>query len=138
MKSVEVVSAGGVVYRIDNGKVEVALILRGKNWGLPKGLIEPRETPEQTAVREVREETGLRGELLQKLGDIKYNFVKEVFFSKTVHFFLLKYLEGSIEDHDYEVDKVEWFPIDEAVKILAYPNERRMAEKAREILQSKT
>ena len=135
MRSQRIVSSGGVIFRTLNGTFEVALISRGKLWCLPKGLIEAGETAEETALREIREETGLTGEILKKIGKIHYDFIKEKHFFKTVHFYLLKFIEGSIDDHDYEVDTVKWFPISDGFQILTYPNEKRILEKANKILR---
>lgn len=130
------VSSGGVVFKADKGRVEVALIGRKRNskiiWQIPKGLNEKGESLEETAKREVREEAGVEGEIVKKLGEISYWYYfegKRTF--KTVHFFLLKYKKGSTEEHDYEVDFAKWFSIDEAEKVLEYENEREIMRKAR-------
>ncbi len=141
IKTLHQVSAGGVIYRVKpNGIVEVAIAIRqgGKVWCLPKGIVEKGESPETTAIREVREETGLLGELQGKLGEISYWFYSksdQARIHKTVHFFLLKYLSGSTENHDFEMDEVRWLPIEEAVQRLSYASERQMVEKALEKLQ---
>ncbi len=130
-------SSGGVLYRI-NGGVEVVLIshLTQKGtcvWCLPKGTVEPGETLPETALREVREETGISGKILEKLGEIQYEFYSKydkgrIF--KTVHFYLLEYLSGNEQDHDDEADEVRWFSIAEAEKHLTHPNELAMLVKA--------
>ncbi len=130
-----VVSAGGVIFRVVNDKFEVALISRRRVWCLPKGLIEKGETVEETALREVKEETGLEGEIVEKIGEINYNFFRGKRYSKTVHFFLLKCVGGSVRNHDSEADKVEWFPTSRVLQILTYVNERKIFEKAEEILK---
>lgn len=133
-------SSGGVVFKADKGKIEVALIGRKKNakviWQIPKGLNEKGESLEETAKREVREEAGVDGEVIKKLGEISYWYYfegKRTF--KTVHFFLLRYLKGSTEEHDYEVDFARWFSIDEAETLLEYENERKIMRKAKKEIE---
>jgi len=138
LESERVVSSGGVIFRVVDGRFEVALISRGRIWGLPKGLIEEGETVEETALREVKEETGLDGETVGKIGVINYDFFRGKRYFKTVHFFLLKYICGSVSHHDLEADKVKWFSISEALEILTYINEKRILKKAEEILKRKS
>jgi 8-oxo-dGTP pyrophosphatase MutT (NUDIX family) len=133
-ESQRVVSSGGVIFRVVNGEFEVALISRRMVWCLPKGLIEKGETAEETALREVREETGLEGEIVEKIGEINYNFFRGKRILKTVHFFLIKYVGGSIRDHDFEADRVKWFPVPEALQVLTYVNERKIMRKAKGML----
>ena len=106
-------------------------------WALPKGNLDPGEKPEETAVREVLEETGVRGHLVEKLGDVKYTYTRRggerVF--KIVSFYLLRAGRGRIGDIEepmrIEVAEARWLPLEEAPKLLAYSGEREMAEKAR-------
>jgi 8-oxo-dGTP pyrophosphatase MutT (NUDIX family) len=133
------VSSGGVIFRKNNDSVEIALIaVKGcKVWCLPKGNIDKGEKPDVTAVREVEEETGLKGRIIEKLGEINYWYYikeEEARCRKTVHFFLLEYESGDISKHDWEVDKAAWFPINDALKIASHKNEREMIEKAKERL----
>jgi 8-oxo-dGTP pyrophosphatase MutT (NUDIX family) len=130
-----VVSAGGVIYKSVGDSFEVALVSRGRVWCLPKGIIEKGETAEETALREVKEETGLAGELIGKIGEISYNFFSGRRFFKTVHFYLFRYVGGSVEAHDSEVDSVKWFPISEALQALTYINEKKIVTKALEMLK---
>ena len=132
-----IVSSGGVIFRAIDGRFEIALISRGRVWCLPKGLIEHGETAEETALREVREETGLEGVIVDKIGRINYHFYRGKRYSKTVHFFLLQFVGGSVSDHDYEADSVKWFSTSEAVRLLTYVNERRICRKAEKILKQK-
>jgi 8-oxo-dGTP pyrophosphatase MutT (NUDIX family) len=136
-------SAGGVLVRIVGGRPHVAAIRpRGKpagTWVLPKGNIDPGETPAETALREVREETGVNGRLVEKLGDVKYTYTWEgerIF--KIVSFFLLRAGRGRIgaieEEMRIEVDEARWLPLEDAPRLLAYGGERKMAAKARDRL----
>jgi 8-oxo-dGTP pyrophosphatase MutT (NUDIX family) len=104
----------------------------GKVLALPKGNIDPGETAADAARREVREEAGVEGELVGKLGDVKYWYVRRtgerVF--KVVSFFLLRYRSGSVEDHDHEVDAAEWVPLEDAERLLQYKGEKQMAAAA--------
>lgn len=136
------VSSGGVIFRRHNNTVEIAMVaIKGGNvWCLPKGLIDKGEVPEKTALREVSEETGLKGTIIEKLGEITYwYYIKNdnAKCRKTVHFFLMEYVSGDIADHDWEVDTVSWFPIDAAVNQAQYKGEREMIMKARENLIGK-
>jgi 8-oxo-dGTP pyrophosphatase MutT (NUDIX family) len=134
------VSAGGVVYRGEGDSVEIALASRRTRkgelvWGLPKGQIEPGESPEEAAVREVREETGLEAEVEEPLGDTRYFYVWEgTRIRKLVHMFLLRAIGGDIGQHDDEMEDVRWFARDEAVELAAYRGERAMIERAVERL----
>lgn len=135
------VSSGGVIFRNLNNDIEVALVaVKNKTvWCLPKGIIDNKEKPEVTALREVKEETGLRGEVCDKIGQISYWYFSKEEKSrihKIVHFYLLRYVNGSTEDHDYEVDDARWFPIDEAMDKLSYKGEREILQKAKEMIKN--
>jgi 8-oxo-dGTP pyrophosphatase MutT (NUDIX family) len=132
-------SAGGVLVRRLAGSHRLAAIRpAGKPagvWALPKGLIGPGERPEETALREVEEETGARGRLDGKLGDVRYVYMwagERVF--KVVSFYLVHYSRGRLGDvppeHAHEVAEVRWLPLEEAPRLLAYKGEREMAERA--------
>jgi 8-oxo-dGTP pyrophosphatase MutT (NUDIX family) len=135
-------SAGGVLVKVIRGRPMLAAIRpRGKReglWALPKGKIDPGERPEETAVREVREETGVEGALVEKLGDVRYTYTRRggtrVF--KVVSFYLLRAGPGRIDEIDeqmrVEVDEARWLPLEEATRLLAYGGERQMAAKARD------
>ena len=104
-------------------------------WSLPKGHIELGETAEQTAIREVAEETGIQGSVLAALGSIDYWFVTEGRrVHKTVHHYLMRFLGGELSDEDVEVTEVAWVPLKELPSRLAYADERRLAEVAGELI----
>jgi 8-oxo-dGTP pyrophosphatase MutT (NUDIX family) len=132
-------SAGGVLIRRLRGRWFLAAIRpAGKDeglWALPKGIVGRGERPEKTAVREVREETGAEGTLVEKLGDVRYVYTwagERVF--KVVSFYLLRYTKGRLgvldSRHAHEVDDVRWLPLEEAPRLLTYKGEREMAERA--------
>jgi 8-oxo-dGTP pyrophosphatase MutT (NUDIX family) len=133
-------SAGGVLVKRIKGRPHVAAIRpQGKPeglWALPKGNLDPGESPAETAVREVREETGVAGRLVEKLGDVKYTYTRRsglrVF--KIVSFYLLTAGAGRIGAIDeamrIEVAEARWLPLDEAPRLLAYSGERQMAKEA--------
>lgn len=141
MKTRTETSAGGVVFRLNSDAgFDVALIRTHEDrWQLPKGWIEDGEQPDQTAVREVREEAGVDAELVGPLGKIEYWFrstyePEPARVHKFVHFFLLRYLRGSTDDHDDEVREARWVHLDDAGRMLAFKDERRMVALAREAL----
>jgi 8-oxo-dGTP pyrophosphatase MutT (NUDIX family) len=132
-------SAGGVLVRRLRGRWMLAAIRPAGRvrpvWALPKGVIDPGESPEETAIREVAEETGVEGTSLGKLGDVRYVYTWEgrrIF--KVVSFFLVRYRQGRLgelpPETAHEIDEVRWLPLEEAPQLLAYPGEREMAEKA--------
>jgi 8-oxo-dGTP pyrophosphatase MutT (NUDIX family) len=136
------VSAGGVTFRARGDDFDVAIIRTHEGrWQLPKGWIEDGEPAEATAVREVREEAGIDAEIVAPLGTIEYWYrstydPKPVRVHKYVHVFLLRYLGGSVDDHDDEVTEAKWLPIDDALRTLSHKDEREMVAKARELLQA--
>jgi 8-oxo-dGTP pyrophosphatase MutT (NUDIX family) len=131
-------SAGGVIVRRVRGEWRLAAIRpAGKEnvWALPKGLIGRGESAADTAVREVTEETGVEGRLVEKLGDVRYVYTwrgERVF--KVVSFFLVRYVRGRLGDipagFRHEVAETRWLPLAEAPRLLSYKGEREMAEKA--------
>ena len=132
-------SSGGVIFRRNEGKIEIALIARenSKIWCLPKGTIEKGESLEETALREVAEETGLVGEIVKKIDKIEYWFYwkpHDTRYHKFVHFFLMRYVEGDLQSHDWEVDEARWFPLEDTFKVLSYRSEIGIVKKAQELL----
>jgi 8-oxo-dGTP pyrophosphatase MutT (NUDIX family) len=143
LRTVHETSAGGLVIDGIDGPKEsqVAALIgridrRGRMlWSLPKGHIELGETAEQTAIREVAEETGIQGTVLAALGSIDYWFVTEGRrVHKTVHHYLMRFLGGELSDEDVEVSEVAWVPLKELPSKLAYADERRLAEVAGELI----
>ncbi len=141
LRRVDETSAGGLVVA-DDGVHEPRAALIGRTdrrgrllWSLPKGHIEAGETPEDTAVREVAEETGIIGEVVAPLGIIDFWFVADGRrVHKTVHHFLLRALGGELCDDDVEVAEVAWVPLAELESRLAYADERRLIRRATELL----
>jgi 8-oxo-dGTP pyrophosphatase MutT (NUDIX family) len=137
----DAVSAGGIVYRRTNGGIEIVLCGRMPRgiWGLPKGTPIPGETLEQTAEREVREETGLEVKIDRKVGEIEYWFSRVeqgVRFHKRVHHYLMVPTGGSTADHDHEYDVVQWFPLWDAEHALTYANEAEILRRAAAMLNA--
>jgi 8-oxo-dGTP pyrophosphatase MutT (NUDIX family) len=127
-------SAGGLVVRRMRGRPFIAAVRvkEGTVLALPKGHIEPGESGAETAVREVREETGIDSRLVEKLDDIRYWYTRDdARVLKVVSFFLLAYRSGSLRDYQREeVDGAEWIPLEEAPERLAYRGEKQMARAA--------
>jgi 8-oxo-dGTP pyrophosphatase MutT (NUDIX family) len=124
------------VIRVVAGDREITLGQRrrardGATWVLPKGTVEAGETLEQTALREVSEETGLQVRSLESVGSIGYTFVREgTRIHKTVHFFLMEPVGGDLAEHDQEFEAVHWVPLDEALALLSHETERDVIVRA--------
>jgi len=136
-------SAGGVVVRRTPGSVDIAVgeqrdRLTGElTTRLPKGIVEADETPEQAAVREVAEETGLEATLVASLGSVEYAYrEREAQVSKRVHFFLMEALSDEPGPRDGELQRVYWCPLDAALERLTYDTERRVVQRARKRLEA--
>ena len=129
------------MYRINGGEVDVVICGQrshgGWTWGLPKGTPDPGETLEETALREVTEETGLKVALEAHIDSIQYWFVRpedDVKCHKTVHFYLMIAVGGSFSDHDHEFDEVRWSRGEESLHTLTYKNEINILDKAIEMV----
>lgn len=138
----QLISAGGLVYRIQEEGIEVVICgtRTPQTWRLPKGMIEAGERLEETALREVEEETGLKttNEGFIHITDYwfnEYNNGKR--YHKTVHFFLMSPIEGDVSKHDDEFDYVLWETVDKALKMLTFENERDVVGKGMDIISGK-
>lgn len=142
-KRVDEISAGGLVIDISGARGLLIGRIDPKDpkrerllWSLPKGHIEEGETPEVAAIREVQEETGIESEISKSLGVIDFWFMaggKRI--HKTVHHFLFKETGGRITPQVSEVDDVQWFPLDEIVERLAYPDEKKLIARSKELIK---
>jgi 8-oxo-dGTP pyrophosphatase MutT (NUDIX family) len=142
MRTARAISAGGVVLSQPAPDAQVALVAhrsaRGElQWTLPKGTQEAGESVTATALREVREETGLEVELLAELDTIDYWFVwapEQVRYHKFVHYFLMRVVGGDLSQHDWEMEEARWFEMDQAHAAMAFSNERKLLERVPEAL----
>jgi 8-oxo-dGTP pyrophosphatase MutT (NUDIX family) len=127
------IAAGGVVLRGSGDSLEVVVAGRNadRTWVFPKGTPDEGETIEETAIREVREESGLDVEILQPLGEIDYWFaIRGERVHKIVHFFLMRAQGGDVSRHDHEYDEVRWVSVSEARRLLTYDTYRNMLDRA--------
>lgn len=139
LRTARATSAGGVVHRSIDGRVQIALVHRRAPvlWALPKGTPDAGETTEETALRETREETGLEVEIEARLQSIRYFFVRGTTrFHKTVHFFLMRPIGGSLDVHDAEFDEVRWMDLSEALAIMNHATERSVVEEAAALIEA--
>ena len=136
------VSAGGVAFRRSGPELQTVIVSvkPSLRWQLPKGIVDPGETPEMTAVREVREEAGVETDLIRLINTVEYwyqrvQYGKRIRFHKFVHFYLLRYTGGDVSDHDHEIAEARWVSFDEAIEKLEFKSERGVVEKAQELIQ---
>ena len=137
------ISAGGVAFRRSDSKPEVAIVsVKPKlRWQLPKGIVDPGESPQVAAVREVREEAGVETELIRLIETIEYWYRsakngKPVRYHKFVHFYLMEYRNGDVANHDHEVEEARWVSFEEALELLDFKSEREVVEKARAMIEA--
>ena len=136
------ISAGGVAYRNTDDGIEVAIIqmLPELRWQLPKGIIDPGETPEIAALREVREEAGIECEMIAPIEKIEYWFSADrdgvrTRIHKFVHFFLMEYRSGNVADHDHEVAEARWVTRETAFTMLAFESERSVVRAGLDLIE---
>jgi len=144
VKTMDQISAGGVAFRWKDSEPEIAIVsMKPKlRWQLPKGIVDPGESPEVTAIREVREEAGVETERLRLIETIEYWYrsVRDgepVRYHKFVHFYLLQYLSGDVAEHDHEIEEARWVSFEEAIEMLDFKSEREVVEKAREMIAAR-
>lgn len=141
LRSATATSAGGIVIRYEAGIPHLVVGARrrerdGRTWTLPKGTPEAGETTEQTAIREVAEETGLQVRITAPLPSISYAFVQSgTRIHKTVHYFLMEPTGGDLAQHDREFDQVRWVAFDEAPMLLTFETERALVARARTAIE---
>lgn len=135
MKSISEHSAGGVVYRCFATRHAPRAILwlickhsGYHKWTLPKGIVEEGEKPEKTAIREVKEETGVTAKILKKIiPDVRYTYTKnDILVNKRVEFFLMEYVSGDIKNHGWEMEKVKWATEEEVLRVLGFDAEKQV------------
>lgn len=144
LRSTTATSAGGIVVRLDGGRPSLVVGLRrrdgdrhGGTWTLPKGTPDPGESIEETAVREVEEETGLLVRIVAPLPSIDYSFVQGgTRIHKTVHYFLMEPVGGDLGQHDHEFERVRWARFEDARSLLTFDTERGLVETAAAALAS--
>ena len=133
-----IVSSGGVIVWHDGNQYKLCLVKRRnkKTWVLPRGRVEPGESLEQTAVREVKEETGAIGEVVRKLGVVRYSFVSSdgTLMNRIVHFYLMRFVKQSRFVPNPETEAYRWVTFEEALNLLTYESEKDIVRKAQLIL----
>ena len=140
LRTASATSAGGIVVRYESGRLWLVVGSRrrerdGRTWTLPKGTPEGEESREQTALREVAEETGLEVRIAGPLDSIEYWFVQAgTRIHKTVHYFMMEPVGGDLARHDHEFDEVRWIPFAEAATLLTFQTERSLVALAAELL----
>jgi 8-oxo-dGTP pyrophosphatase MutT (NUDIX family) len=140
LRAATATSAGGIVVRYEAGRPQFVIGSRrrerdGRTWTLPKGTPEPGESTEETALREVGEETGLDVRITGPLEDIEYWFVQSgTRIHKTVHYFMMESVGGDLERHDHEFEQVRWVDFGDAASILTFETERALVAHAADLL----
>ncbi len=131
-------SAGGIVFKNENDQFYVLLVQHSGHhgWGFPKGLVGKDESMKETALREVREEGGVEAEIVDESGETHYFYRQEgQKISKTVKFYLMKYVSGDIKDHDWEVENSGWVLADQVEEKLTFKTDKEVFQRAKELLK---
>jgi 8-oxo-dGTP diphosphatase len=134
-------SAGGIVYKKEDNKIFILVAQHSKHhgWVFPKGLIGDHikgEKKEETAIREVEEETGVLAKIIKPLTPVTYWYVFEgEKIKKTVYYFLMEYVSGDIKEHDFEMENVEWLPVDKVMERLTYKADKQVWKQAETMLK---
>lgn len=142
LRTATATSAGGIVVRYEAGRPQLVVGSRrrerdGRTWTLPKGTPHPDETTEETALREVSEETGLEVRITGPLDRIHYTFVQSgTRIHKTVHYFLMEPIGGTLDQHDHEFDQVRWIDFADAPSLLTFETERALVAYAASVLSA--
>ena len=135
-------SCGGIVFKNEGNETQIVICGRQQEdewlWGLPKGTPNPHETNQETAIREVTEETGLQVSVKTLIGSINYSFIRvsdQVLCHKIVYFYLMEAIGGSFENHDHEFDEVKWVGATECLQVLTHQNEINMVNQAINVIR---
>jgi len=130
-------SAGGIVFKEEDNKIYVLLVRTKDRWSFPKGNIEKTESKENAAVREIKEETGIEGEIIDYLGNVEYYYRKGIdTIHKFVYYYLLRYKGGEITPQKEEIDEAVFVPIEEAEKLLSFDKDKQFLKKAENIIKT--
>src|SRR3989304_772567 len=130
-------SAGGIVFKKENSQTYILVTQHSQHhgWVFPKGLNDPGEDKAKTAIREAKEEGGVEAKIIKELPSVEYFYKFEGnTIKKKVTYFLMEYVSGNIEDHDWEMENAEWLPLDKVKQRLSFKTDKQVFQKAQEIL----
>ncbi|MCL5411805.1 MAG: NUDIX domain-containing protein [Patescibacteria group bacterium] len=131
-------SGGGIVFKKEDDRVYILLAQHSRHhgWSFPKGLIDKGESMKEAALREVKEEGGVEAEIVDDVGESHYFYSQDgQKISKTVKFYLMKYLSGNIADHDWEVENAEWVPVDRVEEKLTFKTDKEIFQQVKKLLE---
>lgn len=135
-------SAGGIVFKKESGKLYILVSQHSQHhgWVFPKGFIADKiegESKEETALREVKEETGIIGKILEPVAPITYWYEMDgKKHKKTVYYYIMEHMGGDITDHDWEMENVEWLPIDAVLERLTFPSDKEVWKKTIQVIKN--